>query len=40
MERVLRSRVGSPQAQPQAQVVVARWKAIMKSSALAMEPST
>ena len=28
------------EAQPQAQVVVARWKDIMKSSALAIEPST
>ena len=40
MERVLRSSVGSPQAQPQAQAVVARWKDIMNSSALAIEPST
>src|SRR3954470_13759825 len=38
--RVLRSSVGSPQAQPQAMVVVARWKAIMKSSALAIDAST
>src|SRR5207302_10141888 len=31
--RVLRSKVGSPQAQPHAQAVVARWNDIMNSSA-------
>jgi hypothetical protein len=38
--RVFRSRVGSHQAQPHAQAVVARWNDIMNSSARAIEAST
>src|SRR5208337_291905 len=38
--RVFRSSVPSPQAQPHAHAVVARWKDIMNSSARAIEAST